>query len=1040
MKNLFTCILYASTLTALFQLKAIEKGVLYEQWNGIGGYKVQDLLNSERYKTKQPSVAFITEQFRKYNTGDKYGARFTSILTPEKSGKYVFYISSDDSSELFLSTDDSQDKLRKIAFVKGYTDINYWKAQPGQRSKPIPLEAGKHYRLMALMKDEGGDDHLEVAWKIPGSSRVAYIPPECLAVPDIKDSAFRKKVMKFTAVRKEADRILRHITELPPGELEKYADSLSPRTRTAVTRKLSKIETLFRAYPKIVDMKLLKALCRKAEEILPSRKHKITNPVLITLLFIESAYLHSLSYDDIKAYGAHGAAAAMGKIPSNALPGKHTAYITSAPAKGRREQICLGLYALPGKTVTVNVPKSLTDKKLVLQIGHHLDDSGNYRKVKSFHSMPYTTWKRPITSETTELTNPYGGLIFIIVPRKIGIQYAKIEVNGAVRAPRFVLGQTTDEAWRKIREYPAPWGELVSDRIIFLAPSYLLREIDNPTALMQWWKNNVATHEEFYNYNIKVPMRVHVSYYPIRGCATWPLYETDETMRDNFNLESLKTFNNALFLHEHGHHADDSRMFFQNIGETTPNWGGYYVKGTKGDFVWSDTEEMHMLNLFSSEFNKIKKDKWWTKKGPYYWSYPITTIMLGYVQGFGWNAFKAVVHRFTDKDDSVYKLPFCNGPGRAGIDYGQNNSSKLKKKNQMMFDKWLIMMSEEANYDITPYMAHFYITPSPACRKYIDSKQYRKWDLVYCPERPVVGLPNKPLTLKSPEKYALTMEGPLKFKWTGKPVHGHMNDEFTYIPEKGFAGEDFIPFSLTDSYGNVLNRKMKIIIVPKHRQPQFSAGRVENVTPGKWTKVAFPDILRTPVITASMDSAEKKFRKSYAVRIRNLSHSGFEVTLQPRSDKVKKVIPLDITWFVMEAGRYTESKSGIRGEAGIFTMRPQRPAEKMPTKIISMDNHRQSLRDSTFGQVLTSNNPEWSAFYGDNDFKTRGKKVGIYGTAKSFESSETAGYQFLKYGLYQFDATELKIMRGSIIFGNIRVKLHSPTVSEIQRMAKQFRH
>ena len=109
------------------------------------------------------------------NFGDKYGVRMHGFLVPPKSGEYVFYLVSDDSSELFLSTDESPKNKTKIASLTGWNETRRgWQTLgPDNISAPITLQAGKRYWVEALFTEQTHGDHFAVTWKMPGKP-----PPE----------------------------------------------------------------------------------------------------------------------------------------------------------------------------------------------------------------------------------------------------------------------------------------------------------------------------------------------------------------------------------------------------------------------------------------------------------------------------------------------------------------------------------------------------------------------------------------------------------------------------------------------------------------------------------------------------------------------------------------------------------------------------------------------------------------------------------------------------------------------------------------------
>ena len=68
-----------------------------------------------------------------------------------------------------------------------------------------------------------------------------------------------------------------------------------------------------------------------------------------------------------------------------------------------------------------------------------------------------------------------------------------ITVKGAIRAPRFVLGKTTNEEWiSTVSKYPAPMAELeATGQMMFLLKSETVRASTNLHELMTWWNQHM---------------------------------------------------------------------------------------------------------------------------------------------------------------------------------------------------------------------------------------------------------------------------------------------------------------------------------------------------------------------------------------------------------------------------------------------------------------------------------------------------------------------------------------------------------------------
>ncbi|MGE9271388.1 MAG: hypothetical protein ACQKBU_11350, partial [Verrucomicrobiales bacterium] len=80
------------------------------------------------------------------------------------TGNYTFFTASDDDSELWLSPTSSALDKRLIAYNSLWTSYKDWDAKDEQRSRAIPLVAGEAYYIEALLKEQGGADHMTIAW------------------------------------------------------------------------------------------------------------------------------------------------------------------------------------------------------------------------------------------------------------------------------------------------------------------------------------------------------------------------------------------------------------------------------------------------------------------------------------------------------------------------------------------------------------------------------------------------------------------------------------------------------------------------------------------------------------------------------------------------------------------------------------------------------------------------------------------------------------------------------------------------------------
>lgn len=161
--------------------------VAVEMWNKINGNSVAELVDNPAFK-QAPSAVGSISQLQYHNRGEQYGARIRGLLVPPQNGNYIFWIASDDSSELWLSPSEAPRDKAKIAFVSGFVPEGKWD-NPGQKSQPITLKAKHPYYFEVLHKQGGGEDHLAVGWQLPDSTMERPIPASRLAPYDEKTPA-----------------------------------------------------------------------------------------------------------------------------------------------------------------------------------------------------------------------------------------------------------------------------------------------------------------------------------------------------------------------------------------------------------------------------------------------------------------------------------------------------------------------------------------------------------------------------------------------------------------------------------------------------------------------------------------------------------------------------------------------------------------------------------------------------------------------------------------------------------------------------------
>jgi hypothetical protein len=155
--------------------------ILREWWTGIAGGAVTDLTSSPSYPDSPTGSDLLTSFEAPIDWADSFGTRIRGYVHPPESGFYTFWISSDDGSDLYLSTNSDPANATRIAFVAGWTNPREWTREANQKSVEIYLTAGQKYYIEALQKEGGGGDNLAVAWQMTGGAFEGPIPGNYLS-------------------------------------------------------------------------------------------------------------------------------------------------------------------------------------------------------------------------------------------------------------------------------------------------------------------------------------------------------------------------------------------------------------------------------------------------------------------------------------------------------------------------------------------------------------------------------------------------------------------------------------------------------------------------------------------------------------------------------------------------------------------------------------------------------------------------------------------------------------------------------------------
>jgi hypothetical protein len=162
--------------TAAFTAWVLAPGfVLYERYDNLVGGNVQTWNQPGKLPRTPSFVEYRNSWESDQNVGDQFFARFSGYFVPDISGRHEFFMNSDDSGELWISTDSSPANLVRVAYQPTWGNRRNWTTEESGsnntlgRELPLLEMATGEYRYMELLyKEGGGQDYADATFSRPG--------------------------------------------------------------------------------------------------------------------------------------------------------------------------------------------------------------------------------------------------------------------------------------------------------------------------------------------------------------------------------------------------------------------------------------------------------------------------------------------------------------------------------------------------------------------------------------------------------------------------------------------------------------------------------------------------------------------------------------------------------------------------------------------------------------------------------------------------------------------------------------------------------
>ena len=357
-----------------------------------------------------------------------------------------------------------------------------------------------------------------------------------------------------------------------------------------------------------------------------------------------------------------------------------------------------GLYAAPGELVTVTVPAEVAEADgFLVRVGAHSDRIWHRSE---WTRMPEISHRFPISATKTLVANAFGGLIYVEVPADADLGSVIVEIEGAVAAPLFVLGETDPGAWRdEISHASAPWAEIAGRNMIVTTDAREVRGLDDPTAMAETWDRVFDLSAELAAWSSPArssPERFVVDRQISAGYmhAGYPLMAHLDQQANLVNTEHLRSECNWGFYHEVGHNHQVGDWTFDGTLEVTVNLFTLYVyeflcgipvaKNDSGSAEFR-AEQMARYDFDNPNFEQLKREPF------------LALVMYEQMQqAFGWHAYREVFATY-----------------RALSDAERPKSDDEKR------DQWLVRFARQVDRNLGPFFEAWGVPTSQAARDLI---------------------------------------------------------------------------------------------------------------------------------------------------------------------------------------------------------------------------------------------------------------------------------------------------------------------------------
>ena len=352
-----------------------------------------------------------------------------------------------------------------------------------------------------------------------------------------------------------------------------------------------------------------------------------------------------------------------------------------------------GLYAAPGAKISIALPEAARGLGLSVRIGCHTD---TLYHLDEWKRAPDISRQWPLSQASTDVANPFGGLVYIVAPDQARAQKVTATISGAHEAPLFQLGITNLDDWKRVERWKAgPWAEVQGRNAVVTIPSRSVRDLDDPASLIKLYDDSLDAMADMVGISRKrarperivCDAQISAGYmhsgYPV---MTWLDVEKKSVDEAALRRESWGHW------HEFGHNHQESDWTFEGTGEVTNNILALYVWDT---VLKRPREESHpnvKRAWFEPEWKQfVAQGRPYEKlkSNPFLFLH----MYIGLRDAFDWEPFK-----------KVFK------------EYRALKPEEKPQSDEQKRDQWMVRMSRAVGRNLGPYFEKWNIPTSQAAR------------------------------------------------------------------------------------------------------------------------------------------------------------------------------------------------------------------------------------------------------------------------------------------------------------------------------------